>query len=53
MDQFNIQVPEFCKYCKYNVIQDSLCKCCKRFEKVRPRRKTKLGEEIKRIKGLL
>jgi hypothetical protein len=52
-DQFNIQVPEFCKYCKYNVIQDSLCKCCKRFEKVRPKRKTKLGEEIKRIKGLL
>ena len=49
--QYNLGIVEFCKYCNDGLIQDPSCKCCKRFEKIKP--KTKLGEEIERIKGLL
>ena len=49
--QYNLGIVEFCKYCSDGMIQDPSCKCCKRFEKRKP--KTGLSEEIKRIKGLL
>ena len=56
---YGIEIMEFCKHCSNNSTlvrslttntNDPLCKCCKRFEKIKP---INLGEEIKVIKKLL
>jgi len=50
-DDYNLAIPEFCRYCKDHTIQDPLCKCCKRFEKMMD--KKKLDEEIRTINKII